>query len=429
MNKKAEVWLWGKRIAYLELDKNDCINFEYSNEFQNSGIQLSPIMMPLSNKVYSFPELSKESFKGAPGLISDSLPDRFGNAVIDNWLARQGRLPESFNVIERLCYTGKRGMGALEYRPALSDDYSDEVEIDSLVTLANEVLQNREEIKIKSSEDDAVNQLFMVGSSAGGARAKAVIAWNKEKNIIKSGQVEAGKGYDYYLIKFDGVSESGDHGLKDPQGFTKIEYVYYLMAKDAGIDMMPCELLEEHGRYHFVTKRFDRVNGEKLHMQTFAGMCHIDYNAPRLASYELLALRSIQIGIGQNQIDELYRRMVFNVAGINNDDHVKNFAFLMDKKGNWSLSPAYDLTYSYKPDSMWVSEHQMTINGKGKNITLTDLLETAKVMRISKAKAVRIIDEVKSAVMNWRKYAESVNISESVIARIETHIEETISLL
>ena len=429
MNTKAEVWLWGKRIAYIDLDANGCISFEYAEDFKNSGIQLSPIMMPLSNKVYSFPELVSQSFKGAPGLVADSLPDNFGNAVIDNWLAKQGRLPESFNIIERLCYVGKRGMGALEYKPALSDEYNEKIEIDNLVGLANEVLQNRKNVKIKVNESDTIEQLFMVGSSAGGARAKATVAWNKKKNIFKSGQIDAGKGYDYYLLKFDGVSESGDHGLNDPLGFTKIEYAYYLMAVDAGINIMQSELIEENGRYHFITKRFDRVNGEKLHTQTFGALCHIDYNTPQLASYEMLALRAIQLRIKQKQIDELYRRMVFNVLGVNNDDHVKNFSFLMDKSGTWNLSPAYDLTYSYNPNSIWTSKHQMTINGKAKNITLSDLLAAAKVMRISSIKAQKIINEVKTILLNWNKYANKVSINADITKVIDEHIKSTIKLL
>ena len=426
MINRAELWLWGKRIAYLELDRHGYIKFEYDLEFQKSNIELSPFMMPLSDRVYFFPELVSQSFRGAPGLIADSLPDRFGNAVIDNWLAKQGKTPESFNIIERLCYTGKRGMGALEYQPVLSKDYSEDIEIDNLVNLANEVLHNREKIEVQSNKDDAINQLLLVGSSAGGARAKAIIAWNKEKNIIKSGQIDAGEGFDYYLIKFDGVSKNGDHELADPQGFTKIEYAYYLMAKDAGIDMMECELLKEHERFHFVTKRFDRVNGEKIHIQTFGAMCHIDYNIPMQASYELLAIRCIQLGITQRQLDELFRRMVFNVLGVNNDDHVKNFSFMMDKQGKWSLAPAYDLTYSYKPNSLWISQHQLTINGKGKDITLTDLLSSAKVMRIGKVKALRIINEVKTVVSNWRNYAQQINIDDKTIIKIENHINSTI---
>ena len=429
MNTRAEVWLWGRKIAYIELDDKGLVNFEYTPEFQKSGIELSPIMMPLSNKVYSFGELVSQSFKGVPGLIADSLPDKFGNAVIDNWLAKQGRLPESFNVIERLCYTGKRGMGALEYRPALSQDFSNVVEIDSLVDLANEVLQSRNKLEVKSNKDDALNQLFIVGSSAGGARAKAIIAWNKEENIIKSGQIDAGIGYDYYLIKFDGVSESGDHGLSDPKGFTKIEYIYYLMAKDAGIDMMDSELLEENGRSHFITKRFDRVNGEKIHVQTFGALCHIDYNIPRQASYEMLALRSIQLGIKQKQLDELFRRMVFNVLGVNNDDHVKNFSFLMNKDGIWTLAPAYDMTFSYRPDSLWVSQHQMSINGKGKNITLEDIMSVAKIMRISSRKAVKIIEEVRNALKKWEEYADKYSISETIITEIQEQMNIADSFL
>lgn len=425
----AEVWLWGKKIAYIDLDEKGCVNFEYTEEFQKSNIELSPFMMPLSNEVYIFPELLSDAFKGAPGLIADSLPDKFGNAVIDRWLTKQGRTPESFNVIERLCYIGKRGMGALEYKPVISEDYSEEVEINELVNLANDVLQNRNSININTEQDDAINQLFLVSSSAGGARAKAIIAWNKEKNIIKSGQIDAGNGFDYYLIKFDGVEKNGDHNLKDSKGYTLVEYAYYLMAKDAGIEMMPSELFEEHGRHHFITKRFDRINGEKRHTQTFGAMCHIDYNIPRLASYEMLALRCIELGIPQKQIDELFRRMIFNVLAVNNDDHVKNFSFLMNKEGVWSLSPAYDLTYSYDPRNEWLSKHQMTINGKGEDIKLDDLLSCAKVMRINKPKAVKIINEVKTIVLDWRKYATPLSIKEETINPINEHIQRVVKQL
>lgn len=427
MVKNAEVWLWGKRIAYIDLDEKGCINFEYDEEFQKSNIELSPIMMPLSNDVYKFPELLSDTFKGAPGLIADSLPDKFGNAVIDRWLAKQGRVPESFNVIERLCYIGKRGMGALEYKPATSKEYSEEIEINELVNLASDVLQNKNNININTEQDDALNQLFSVSSSAGGARAKAVIAWNKEKNIIKSGQIDTEKGFDYYLIKFDGVSNNGDYDLTDSLGYTQVEYAYYLMAKDAGIEMMPSELFEEHGRYHFITKRFDRMVKEKIHTQTFGAMCHIDYNIPRLASYEMLALRCIDLGIPQKQLDELFRRMVFNVLAVNNDDHVKNFSFLMNKEGVWSLSPAYDLTYSYDPRNKWLSQHQMTINGKGNDIKIHDLLMCAKVMRINKTKATKIINEVKTVVLDWQKYASSLSIEKSIIKTINEHIQKIIN--
>ena len=426
MIQQAEVWLWGKRIAYIDLDEKGYVNFEYTEEFQKSNIQLSPIMMPLSNTVYIFPELLSDSFKGLPGLIADSLPDKFGNAVIDRWLAKQGRTPESFNVIERLCYIGKRGMGALEYKPAISEDYSEDVEINELVNLANDVLQNKNNININTKQDDAIKQLFSVSSSAGGARAKAIIAWNKEKNIIKSGQIDVGKGFDYYLIKFDGVSNNGDHDLIDSQGYTQIEYAYHLMAKDAGIDMMPSELFEEHGRYHFITKRFDRINGEKIHTQTFGAMCHIDYNIPRLASYEMLTLRCIELGITQSQIEELFRRAVFNVLAINNDDHVKNFSFLMNKEGAWSLSPAYDLTYSYDSSNKWLSKHQMTINGKSENIKIDDLISCAKIMRINKSKATKIIKEVKEVVLNWKKYATALLINNETIKSIDKHIQKVV---
>ena len=420
---RAEVWLWGSRIAYLELTDNDVVEFEYDKDFIKSGIELSPIEMPLSTRIYSFPQLPKESFSGLPGLISDSLPDRFGNAVIDDWLARQGRLPESFNVIERLCYTGKRGMGALEYKPEMSDDFSQQVHIDELVNLASEVLNKRKKISVDLNENNAINQLFSIGTSAGGARAKAIIAWNKKTGEIRSGQIDAEKYFDYYIIKFDGVDNNGDHNLRDSQGYTRIEYAYYLMAINAGVNMMSCELFEENGRSHFMTKRFDRVDGKKIHTQTFGALCHIDYNTPNLASYELLAKRAKQIGLSQKEIEQIYRRMIFNVMAINYDDHVKNFTFLMDRNGKWSLSPAYDITYTYKENSRWISQHQMRINGKSKNIELNDLFEAGKSMNITKNKCMKIMQEVAKSIQHWPDFAKQANVSQEAIDSIQNHIQ------
>ena len=422
--RNAEIWMWKTRIGFIEINDNDIVRFEYDDDFTRSGIEISPIMMPLSRVIYSFPELPYNSFKGLPGLVSDSLPDRFGNAVIEDWLTRQGRSLESFNVIDRLCYIGTRGMGALEYKPQTSENYSEQVDIDLLVNLANEVLKDRRDLSVDSSKNEAMTQLFNVGSSAGGARAKAIIAWNKKTGEIRSGQIDAGEGFQYYIIKFDGVDGNGDHGLSDSKGYTNIEYAYYLMSTAAGIDMMPCELYKENGRNHFLTKRFDRTHEGKIHSQTFGALCHLDYNTPRITGYEYLAETCRKIGIKQHQIEQLYKRMVFNVLAVNNDDHVKNFSFLMNRNGEWSLSPAYDMTFAYKEDNIWLREHQMLVNGKSRNISKEDLLISGKNMGISKKRCNLIIEEVSYAIDKWEDFAREAEVWEDNIRYIKGMINK-----
>ena len=418
----AEVILWGTKIGTIAFDDNTGLgSFEYDPAFIESGIEISPIVMPLSRRVYTFPELARDSFHGLPGLLADSLPDKFGNAVIDAWLRGQGRSPESFNPVERLCYTGVRGMGALEYRPARDPRTaeSSSIEIEKLVNLASEILRSREDMHIAVNED-AMQEIIKVGTSAGGARAKAVIAWNEKTGDIRSGQINAGDGYGYWLIKFDGVSKNGDkEGDDDPQ-YTRIEYAYSLMAMAAGIQMEECRLYEEKGRYHFMTRRFDRdpVAGGKYHMQTLGAIAHFDFNQPGIYSYEQAAEVMRRLRISNTEISQFYLRMVFNVFARNQDDHVKNISFLMDRTGRWSLSPAYDVTYAYNPDGMWTGRHQMSVNGKRDAITRQDLLVCAKNMGVKKSEAEHMIDEVKSALANWAEYAEDANIRESVARKI-----------
>ena len=327
----CEVYLWGTKIGVIYQDKYlSAGRFEYDAKFINSGIELSPFKMPLSKTIYSFPELIRlDAFHGLPGLFADSLPDKFGNAVIEQWLLNHGRSIGSFSAIERLCYTGKRGMGALEYVPAtnLASSHED-IDITDMVDLASEVLSNKENTVLDQNKA-AVAQLIEIGSSAGGARAKAVISWNSVTGKIKSGQVEAGDGFEQWIIKFDGVNRNGDHGLVDKKQYSLIEYAYYLMAKDSGIDMMECRILSKDGYKHFMTKRFDRINGKKIHVQTLAALKHLDYNQTGACSYEVYADCARKLGIGREGIKQLYRRMVFNVLSANCDDHVKNFAFLM----------------------------------------------------------------------------------------------------
>ena len=426
MNNTATATLWGTTVGYFHLEEGKkYVSFEYDKDFVRRGIEVSPLMMPLSNRVYEFPELVIPAFRGVPGLLADSLPDKFGNAVIDQWLASEGRTPESFNVVERLCYTGKRGMGALEYIPAMSPrgDNNDKISIARLVDFASAVLEERRNIHLSAQDDMNYNQLLRLGTSAGGARAKAVIAYNEKTGDIRSGQIDLEKDYDFWLIKFDGVTKNGDHNLEDIPEYTMIEYAYYKMALEAGIVMSECKLLEEGGRRHFMTKRFDRVNGKKLHMQSLGAITHIDYNVPGLCSYEMAALTARRMGLPSSDIEQFYRRMVFNILAVNQDDHVKNTSFLMDRNGIWTLSPAYDVTFACDSGNKWLRAHQMTINGKESNILMNDMIACGQNMDLKTFKCKKIIQEVKTAVKEWQTIAHSVEIREKTIDLINTEIE------
>jgi serine/threonine-protein kinase HipA len=414
---RATVRLWGTDIGYVSLAEGEQLaSFEYDRDFLRSGIELSPIRMPLSPQVYSFPELAFRSFRGLPGLLADSLPDKFGNAVIDTWLATQGRRPESFNAVERLCYIGTRGMGALEFKPATNPFRSTKTDLNvgRLVELASEILTHRSSLDTVFADREnerAVRDILRVGSSAGGARAKALIAWNPRTNQVRSGQAPAGIGFEYWLLKFDGVSNNRDKELADPQGYGAIEYAYSRMAQDAKLAMMPCRLLEEGGRRHFMTKRFDRTDeGSKLHKQTLAALAHYDFNMAGAYGYEQAILVMRELDLGPEAIEQQFRRMVFNIVARNQDDHVKNIAFLMDRRGQWSLAPAYDVTWSYNPTGDWTSAHQMTLNGKRDGFKLSDFEACAEVALLKRGEAKRIIQEVQRVVSHWRDYAEEVGV-------------------
>jgi serine/threonine-protein kinase HipA len=412
----AEVRLWDVMIGAVSLDR-EVATFQYDPAFAASGIEVAPLMMPLSEKVYEFPGLPPDTFHGLPGMLADSLPDKFGNALIDAWLAGQGRTPESFDAVERLCYTGKRGMGALEFTPVIGPKprKAVKIEIDSLVRLASEVLSDRTALKGNfggASREKALNDILRVGTSAGGARAKAVIAWNPETNEVRSGQVDAGDGFSYWLLKFDGVSGNRDKELDDPKGYGAIEYGYFLMAKAAGITMSDCRLLEENGRRHFMTKRFDRLESRrKLHMQSLCAMAHYDFNMAGAYSYEQAIQVIRRLGLGIDAIEEQFRRMVFNIVARNQDDHVKNIAFLMDRAGQWFLAPAFDVTYSYNPDGAWTSKHQMTLNGKDDGFTLADLKAVAKTAMMKNNRAKTILAEVTEAVGKWQTFAKAADVA------------------
>ncbi len=423
----ARVRLWGRTIGAVTVDEGrDHAAFQYDPRFAASGIELSPLVMPLSDRVYEFPVLSRNTFHGLPGLLADSLPDKFGNALIDAWLATQGRAPESFGAIERLCYTGTRGMGALEFAPVLGPRprTATMVRIDALVRLASDVLTHRDEIQATfagPAREKALNDILRVGTSAGGARAKAVIAWNRETNEVRSGQIAAGEGFEYWLLKFDGVAGNRDKELEDPKGYGAIEYAYHLMAKAAGIAMAECRLLEEGGRRHFMTRRFDRLaGGEKLHMQSLCALAHFDFNQAGAYAYEQALLTIRQLGLPMAAVEEQFRRMVFNIVARNQDDHVKNIAFLMDRQGHWSLAPAFDVTYSYNPSGAWTSTHQMTLNGKRDDFTLEDFRACAKSALMKRGRAETIVEQVTAAVRRWPEFAAATGLADGWRDRIRT---------
>ncbi len=413
----AEVRLWGRTIGAVSLEEGARIAaFQYAPAFLASGIELSPIAMPLSRQVYQFPSLPQVSFHGLPGLLADSLPDRFGNALIDAWLATQGRRPENFNAIERLCYIGVRGMGALEFAPAKGPPLrrSAKVQVDELVKLASQVLMHRGSLQVSFAPGRrhvGLQELLRVGTSAGGARAKAIVAWNRDTNQVRSGQVKAPAGFDYWLLKFDGVSANKDKELEDPKGYTVIEYAYALMAADAGIEMPECRLLEEGGRRHFMTRRFDRLSdGGKLHMQSLAALAHFNFNSAGAYSYEQAFDVIKRLGLSMRAREQQFRRMIFNVVARNQDDHVKNIAFLMDKAGAWSLSPAFDVTYAYNPTGLWTNRHQMTINGKTDDFTREDLKAVAQMAGLKRGRPEAILTEVMDTVKEWPRCAETAGV-------------------
>jgi serine/threonine-protein kinase HipA len=402
----------------------DYASFQYTPEFAASGIQLSPITMPLSRRIYESPELPRGTFHGLPGLLADSLPDRFGSALIDAWLATQGRRPGDFNAIERLCYTGTRGMGALEYAPALGPKpgRSTKLNVDALVELASEVLTHQENLQghfARRSTGKALADILKVGTSAGGARAKAVIAWNRRTNEVRSGQLPAGPGFTYWLLKFDGVAGNKDKELEDPRGYGAIEYAYALMAMAAGLTMTECRLLEEHGRRHFMTRRFDRHDdGTRLHVQSLGALGHFDYNQAGAYSYEQAFLTIRQLGLPMAATEQQFRRMLFNVVARNHDDHVKNIAFLMDKTGAWKLAPAFDVTYSYNPSGSWTARHQMTLNGKRDGFSKADIRAIGRTARLKQGRAENLLEEISAVVDRWPEFAARADVPGAVSRKI-----------
>lgn len=425
MTDTARVILWGSDIgAVTWMPSAEIGIFQYTPEFAESGIQVAPLVMPLRTSPYEFPSLSRDTFKGLPGLLADSLPDRFGNTLINAWLAGQGRDPGSFTPVERLCYTGNRGIGALEFKPLLKDMPATRraIEIEPLIELINRVLDRRSALSGHLGGDDdrqAIEDILRVGTSAGGARAKAVLAWNRKTGEFRSGQTSAEQGLEHWIMKFDGIHGNRDKETADPQGFGRIEYAYYLMALEAGIEMTECRLHEEGDRAHFMTRRFDRTHtGSKLHMQSLGAMMHYDFNMAGAYAYEqsLQVIRKLELPA--RDTEQQIRRAFLNILARNQDDHVKNIAFLMDQNGNWRLSPAFDITYAYNPAGAWTGAHQMSLNGKRDGFDIDDLITFAAAGGVKPRRARKILGEVSEAVKDWPAFAGQAEIPVKDIRRI-----------
>lgn len=419
----AEVWLWDKLVGAVLWDESwQLASFEFDGSFLRSGWDISPVLMPLSQggRLYSFPETRRsrsdafDTFRGLPGLLADMLPDKYGNQLINTWLVQNGRPTDSLNPVELLCFIGKRGVGALEIKPSLRQETTraSSLEIESLVGIANKVLNSREGFKsdLSTEEESALADILKIGTSAGGARAKAVIAFNPETGEVKSGQVKAPAGFSHWIIKFDGVHDSQ---FGATMGYGRVEMAYYLMAKAAGIQMNECRILEEKDRAHFMTRRFDRTDkGEKIHMQSLCGLRHFDFNHVGMYSYEQVFETMRILRLPYPEAEQLFIRLIFNVLARNCDDHTKNFAFLMDKSGKWSLSPAFDICHAYRPGSLWVSSQSLTVNGKRDGITDDDFLEVARQMNIKKP--IDKIEQVRSSVKRWREFADEVKVDNNL---------------
>lgn len=422
-----------QQVGAVGFDTNKGIGaFEYASSFIKTGIELSPLVMPLSEQIFSFPQLNFNTFKGLPGLVADSLPDDFGNAVLNAWVAAQGKSPSNISPLQRLQYTGKRGMGALEYSPATQKRHlnaSWQVDIESLVAITQEILDSRRHFVVELNKDGAENReammsLLSVGMSAGGARAKAVLAFNEDFTRVISGQTTAPKGYTHYLMKFDGVSEhnKNQETFGDPLGFGAMEFVYHLMAKQCGIRMMPCKLLDEGNRRHFITQRFDRVGNSKIHTQTLNGLAHVDYKKPGSFSYAELFGVARRLNLSAPEAEEILRRMSFNIVARNHDDHAKNVSFIL-KNNQWALAPAYDLAYSYKPESKWVNRHWMSLNAKRDDFVREDFysLETLSPL-FSRKKINSVLDETIEQVSKWKTLAQEFGVPKVLINEINANL-------
>jgi len=426
----AIVNLWGTTIGYVSMDANEQFaRFEYDPNFAAFGVEPAPLMMPVRERhIYQFPDLHPRSFHGMPGLLADSLPDKYGQRLINVWLAKTGRRPEEFNAVDRLCYTGRRGMGALEFEPSSPTKLSTDkrLEIKDLTELASMAFASKETLDAKWSGgegDNALLDILSVGTSAGGARAKAVIAFNPKTRHVRSGQLDLRPGFEHWLIKFDGVEFNGDWGVADPSGYGLLEYSYYLMAEKCGVDMMESRIFSENGRNHFMTRRFDREDeGRKKFVQTLGALAHYDYYESGQYSYEQIFMIMKQLNLSQAEIEQQFRRTLFNLVGCNQDDHVKNFSFMMDRKGHWELSPAYDLCHAEGSD--FTRFHQLSVNGKTSGFTMEDIKSLAKYAGLPRGREKQLLAQTVEAFSGWNETALELDIPKN----IKQHVLSTIRL-
>lgn len=423
----ATVMLWGTPVAYVSMDAGEQFaRFEYDPDFCSKGIELAPLKMPArANHIYQFTDLQPRTFHGLPGLLADSLPDKFGNKLIDVWLAQTGRSPDQFNAVERLCYIGNRGMGALEFKPSdgLQAERDRPLEVEALVSLASMAFASKEtlETRFPGEKDDTLLDILAVGTSAGGARAKAVIAFNPKTKQVRSGQLNLPPNFEHWLMKFDGVEFNGDWGVADPKGYGLLEYSYYQVAKHCDINMMECRVFTENNRNHFMTRRFDREpDGTKKFVQTLGALAHFDYWDSGHHSYEQLFMAMKQLRMPTPDLEEQFRRTVFNLVGCNQDDHVKNTSLMMDRAGQWSLSPAYDLCHA--KGSGFTRHHQLSINGKTNDFSLADLKHLAEYVGLPRGREKRILEQVLEAFQRWQTLASESGIPE----RLQVHVLATL---
>ena len=422
----AYINIWERRVGAVLWDpERRLASFEFAPGFSDFKLDIAPIKMPIEQirTIFSFPELrDTTTFKGLPGLLADVLPDRYGNTLINAWLARNGREPDSMNPVEMLCFVGRRGMGALEFEPVNPQtvDTSTKLEIDGLIEIARDILNNRQDFNsgFEGDREKALLDIIKIGTSAGGARAKALIAYNEKTKEVRSGQADSPKGFTQWIIKFDGVHDSQ---FGETYGYGRVEMAYYLMALDCGIEMTECRLLEEGERAHFMTKRFDRISGNgKIHIQSWCAINHVDFQDVGVHSYEGLFQTMRILLLPYPQAEQLFRRMVFNVIARNCDDHTKNFSFMMNDQGVWALAPAFDVCYAYRPGSTWVSRHSLTLNGKREGFNREDLLQVAKQMNIKRAD--QIISEIHNTVNQWFSYARQVGVHKNLKKEISRNI-------
>jgi serine/threonine-protein kinase HipA len=416
-----EVRVWGARVGAIALDpKLGFYAFAYDPSWRRVGIELAPLTMPLEDRreTFVFANLPEATFQRLPGMIADSLPDDFGNALIDAWMAERGVTKDEITTLDRLAYMGKRGMGALEFKPTRGSqkESAAPLAMKSLVEEARKLVEG--DLSVDSEAKAALANMIRVGTSAGGARAKAVIAWNSKTNQVRSGQFDVAEGFAHWLLKFDGVGKYAELGTGADYG--RIEYAYHKMATEAGIEMSECRLLEENGRAHFMTRRFDRdeVKGRtmKHHMQSLCALNHLDFKQRGTHAYAQLFMAVAQLGLGDDATSQVFRRMSFNVMARNCDDHTKNFGFILRKGANWELAPAYDVTHAYNPKGAWTFQHLMSVNGKFKDITRADLL--AEADRFGVRRSNDLLSEVRAALENWTGHAKVAGLNHATSGKV-----------